>query len=77
MFGDSLGSFVKRRMRVKPGETLPIIDQIGSAIGMGIIVLPIYYPSLRFFIYLTIIWVVGHFFIKYLGYLLRIDEKAV
>jgi len=77
MFGDALGSFVKRRMRVKPGETLPIIDQIGSAIGIGIIVLPIYYSSIRLFVYLTIIWVLGHFFIKYVGYLLKIDEKAV
>ena len=76
MFGDSLGSFVKRRMNVKPGETLPLIDQIGSAIGIGIIILPIYYPSIKLFLYLTIIWTLGHLFLKYLGYLLKIDEKA-
>ena len=77
MLGDSLGSFAKRRLDIKPGKSFYLVDQIGSAIGLGILVLPIYVPSWKIFIYLILIWTLGHFIIKYLGYLIGIDDKAV
>lgn len=77
MLGDATGSFVKRRFDIKPGKSFYLVDQIGSAIGIGILVLPLYIPSWRVFIYLTIVWTLGHLLLKYLGYLIGLEEKAI
>jgi len=77
IIGDALGSFVKRRVNVKPGKSLYLIDQASSIIGIGIFVLPFYLPSLEIFLYLFIIWTIGHFIIKFIGYLLKIDKNAI
>ena len=41
--GDLLGSFIKRRMNMKPGKSLPIMDQYGFFIFALIVAYPISY----------------------------------
>ncbi len=40
MFGDSTGSFIKRRINLKPGGPLPLVDQIGFVIFAFIFCIP-------------------------------------
>lgn len=77
LFGDIIGSFIKRRLNIEPGKSLLIIDQINGAVGVGIFVLPFYLKSWLVFFYIIIVWTLGHFLIKYLGYLLKIDKKEI
>ncbi len=41
MFGDMLGSFVKRRMKIKRGAKAPILDQYDFLIGTLILIIPL------------------------------------
>ncbi len=77
MFGDAIGSFVKRRLNVAPGKPLLFVDQVNSVVGLGIFVLPFYLRSFKDFVYLLIIWTVGHFVLKFLGYLFKVDREAI
>src|SRR3989344_1136124 len=76
MFGDALASFIKRRLNYSPGKSLLIIDQINGVIGLGIFVVPFYLKSWKIFINLLFVWLVGHFILKFLGYLLKLGNKA-
>ncbi len=77
LFGDMIGSFIKRRVNLEPGKSLFLLDQINGAIGLGIFALPIYLPSWLIFLYIILVWVLGHFVIKFIGYLLKIDDEAI
>lgn len=77
IFGDAVSSFIKRRLNIKSGESLLVIDQINGILGLGLIVFPIYLKSIKIFFYLTLIWIIGHFILKYLGYLFKIDNKKI
>src|SRR3989344_4490880 len=70
MFGDAVGSFIKRRFNTAPGKSLLFIDQINGALGLAIFVMPFYLKSWKLFFYILIIWTLGHFIFKFLGYLL-------
>ncbi|MCR8432871.1 MAG: CDP-2,3-bis-(O-geranylgeranyl)-sn-glycerol synthase [Candidatus Korarchaeota archaeon] len=46
--GDLLGSFIKRRLNLKPGSTLPLMDQLGFAVFALLFSYP-FYPLLSSF----------------------------
>ena len=43
VFGDLLGAFFKRRIRIKPGDPLPIVDQLDFVFG-GLLLGQVLFP---------------------------------
>ena len=77
IFGDALGSFVKRRFNFKPGESFYLLDQAGSALGIGMFVVPFYSIIFNNYVYIFLFWILGHFFIKFIGYIMKVDDRVV
>ena len=77
LFGDLIGSFVKRRFDFKPGKSLFVLDQINSMIGFGIFVVGVYFKSWGLFFYVLIVWFFGHLIFKYLGYLFGMYKEKI
>ena len=75
LFGDAFGSFIKRRVKIKPGAIFFPIDQIDSAVFLMIFVAPIYGLSFWFSLLVVFIWLVGHLLVNYLGWFLRIKRN--
>lgn len=46
LIGDLVGAFVKRRLRITPGGSLPVLDQLDFVVGAILFVLPIMNLSL-------------------------------
>ena len=46
LLGDLAGAFMKRRLKLKPGAPLPIIDQLDFVVGAILMVSAIYRPTL-------------------------------
>ena len=53
LFGDLLGSFVKRRLKVKRGQKAPLLDQYNLFVGVFVLIL--IFPMSR-------AWMLDHFF---------------
>jgi len=46
LIGDLAGAFVKRRLKIKPGGSLPVLDQLDFVIGAMMLVSPVISLSL-------------------------------
>ena len=56
IFGDALGSFIKRRIDLKPGATLPIFDQYGFLAFALLFALPLgHLPNLYGLLFIVIL----------------------
>ncbi len=77
LFGDLIGSFIKRRLNVGPGKSLFIVDQVNGGVGFALFVIPFYFKSWSLALWILIIWTIGHLIIKYFGYLLKIDKEKI
>jgi len=56
VLGDLLGAFFKRRIRIKPGSPLPIVDQLDFVFGgllLGQLVFPLSLPSILLVVLVT------------------------
>jgi len=51
IFGDAIGSFIKRRFNIIPGKSLLLIDQINGIIGLAVFVYLFYLASLKIYFY--------------------------
>jgi len=67
LVGDSLESFVKRRLDIPPGSSLPIADQLDFAVGALLFSLPVSPPSLPTIIIIIIITPPIHFLTNFLA----------
>jgi CDP-2,3-bis-(O-geranylgeranyl)-sn-glycerol synthase len=45
LLGDLCGAFIKRRMRIKPGQPLPGVDQLDFVLGAVLAMSLIYAPT--------------------------------
>jgi len=74
LIGDLLGSFLKRRLDLKPGAPLPILDQIDFvliALLFGVLVEP---PSLTSALIILALTGPIHLLVNVVAYLLRLKE---
>jgi CDP-2,3-bis-(O-geranylgeranyl)-sn-glycerol synthase len=60
MIGDIIGSFVKRRLKMKQGDMLPVFDQVGFVIFAYVFYLfvfppPLNLPPMGFIVYVSLI----------------------
>lgn len=46
LLGDLLGAFLKRRLKIKPGDPLPVLDQLDFILGALLLVSSVYTLSL-------------------------------
>ncbi|MHA1616877.1 MAG: CDP-2,3-bis-(O-geranylgeranyl)-sn-glycerol synthase [Candidatus Njordarchaeales archaeon] len=73
--GDLLGSFIKRRISIPPGGSLPVMDQIGFLIFSLAITLPFYPLPLPCILFLVLVTLILHPLTNILAYLLKLKEK--
>lgn len=77
LFGDLIESFFKRRLNINSGESWFPFDQIDWILGMILLVFPfveisIFEATLSVFLGLII-----HIIVKYIGFLLKLDDKPI
>jgi CDP-2,3-bis-(O-geranylgeranyl)-sn-glycerol synthase len=75
MTGDLAGSFIKRRFSIKPGSPFLIFDQLGTAIGFLIFILPVYVPPVSVVIASLIISFFLHILVNLAGYYLGLKKN--
>lgn len=75
MFGDAVGSFFKRRFKIKPGEIFFPVDQADSPIVMFLILWPFGYFDFKFALIGVIAWGIGHLIINYIGWLIKLKKN--
>lgn len=73
--GDAVGSFIKRRLKMKPGASFVPLDQIVAPLGAMLFILPLYRVSLKILLLALIVSIVFHILIKHIGYFLKIENK--
>lgn len=77
LFGDLIGSFIKRRFNFKPGEHFFVLDQINGGLGFGLLIILPYFRSWSLFLWVILSWFIGHLVLKYFGYLLGLYKEKI
>jgi len=75
LVGDSLESFVKRRLDLPPGSSLPIADQLDFVLGALLFSLPVSSPSLPTIIMIIIITPPIHLLTNFLADRLGLKKR--
>lgn len=77
LVGDSVKSFIKRRVSIKPGDRFIPLDQLDSIIGMLIFIYPFYYEYIPFTAVIVLIpfWFFGHILLTRIGYYTGIRKE--
>jgi CDP-2,3-bis-(O-geranylgeranyl)-sn-glycerol synthase len=75
LFGDLLGSFIKRRMGLERGKSAPLLDQLGFLLFAVLFALPVRTPSLQIFLILLAITPAVHLAANCLAYIAGLKEK--
>jgi len=73
--GDLTGSFIKRRLNLKPGESLPVSDQIGFVLGAFLFSLPVEPPPLNYVVIVLVLTPLIHLLTNVIAYLLRLKRS--
>jgi CDP-2,3-bis-(O-geranylgeranyl)-sn-glycerol synthase len=74
MAGDLIGSFLKRRMGMKRGESAFLMDQLGFLIMAFIFTAPFYIPGIPVIVVLIILTPLIHWFANILGYWIKVKR---
>jgi len=74
LFGDIIGSFIKRRLAMEPGDPAFLLDQLGFLVFALIFASFIYIPQVLTIIILLIITPVVHVGTNILGYFLKLKK---
>lgn len=74
LVGDMGGSFIKRRLDMKPGSNIPVLDQANFVIGAVLFSFWLTYISIWMFIIMIVFTLVIHRIACILGYLLRLKK---
>ncbi len=74
LVGDIAGSFIKRRLDMKPGDSAIPMDQLGFLILALIFMTPLYVPKLDVLIVLVIITPVIHIGTNVIAYAMKLKE---
>lgn len=75
LFGDTLKSFFKRRLDIKPGKPFIPFDQIDSVLGALLLVSIIYIPTFKLVISLILLSIITHFTVRTIGYYSGITKE--
>jgi len=75
LVGDLVGSFLKRRLNLPPGSTLPVVDQLGFILGALLFSLPVSPPTFPIVLIIMIITPPIHLLTNFLAYLLGVKKR--
>ena len=75
IFGDLMGSFVKRRLNYEPGKPFIPFDQIDAVVGTLIFIYPLVRLSLNRIIIIFVLSFVLHVTISRLAYILKVRKE--
>lgn len=75
LLGDLVGAFLKRRLKIKPGDALPGIDQLDFVLGALLFVSPVYRLSLGAIAILLFVTPPIHFLTNVAAYYLGLKRN--
>lgn len=75
MAGDSAGSFIKRRLKLKRGQPAPLLDQLDFLFGAFFLALLVTPLKLEWVVLMAILTPVFHFAACVIGYLLKVKKE--
>jgi len=75
IFGDLIGSFIKRRLNYRPGRSFIPFDQLDAPIGVLIFIYPLVRFSLDKIIIMLVLGFVLHITINHLAFILKIKKE--
>jgi len=75
LLGDMVGAFVKRRLKIKPGSALPIVDQLDFVVGAIILVSLFSAISLPVVLILLLVTPPIHFLTNVAAYALSLKDR--
>ena len=75
LFGDLIGSFIKRRVGISSGESFVPLDQLSSPIGAILFISIVYIPSWATIFTIVIIAFILHILFNHIGYYLKLRKK--
>lgn len=74
LFGDLVGAFLKRRLGIKPGGALPVVDQLDFVVGALLLVSPFYKISWGAVAILLFVTPPIHFLTNIIAYYLHLKS---
>lgn len=74
MLGDLFGSFIKRRLKIRPGSPLPLVDQLDFVIGALILTYPIYRFNFSIAVFMLLMTPPIHITSNAMAYLLKLKK---
>lgn len=74
VLGDLVESFFKRRIKLKQGASLPLLDQLDFVFGALILSRPILKLNIQEILIIILITPILHFSTNYIGYKLKLKE---
>ena len=75
LLGDLAGAFAKRRLKISPGDLLPIVDQIDFVVGALILCLPLAIIGWELAVTVLLITPPIHLFTNFLAYKLKLKRN--
>ena len=75
LLGDLTGAFLKRRLDIKPGGLLPVVDQIDFVVGALVFSLPLMIVSWQLALAVLLITPPIHLFTNLLAYKLKLKKN--
>lgn len=75
MLGDLFGSFIKRRLKMRPGSSLLLIDQLDFIIGAIILSYPVYRFSYSMLLIIIMVTPPIHILANTIAYLLKLKRN--
>ena len=74
LFGDAVGSFLKRQVGIKPGKRFLIVDQLDFVIGALYFMAFIYHPGWSAMGIIIIVSFFLHIIVNHIGYYLHVNK---
>lgn len=74
LVGDAVESFVKRRLRIQPGEPWVPFDQLDYAIGALVLGSVVFFPGWASAVAVVVLSAVGHVLVNHIGYALGVRK---
>jgi len=75
LFGDMVGSFIKRQINIKPGKPCFPLDQLDALGGALLFMFPFGFLTTKMVLTLIIFVLITHILIRHAGYYLNIVDK--
>jgi len=75
LFGDLVGSFVKRRLDLKPGASFPVSDQIDFVLLALLFSLPVKPPTFLYAVLIIALTLPIHLLANVIAYLIRVKKR--